>query len=158
MGDDTDHEPQAITRRRLGSGAVRGQRTQLGTEMRCSCGEKFRSNYAPSQGGTESVRYQHGEHVTATEEGKMESTRYTFTVSGPVAIMGAWRDVECSEYLWGSHSPEPMTMAEIEELVSVFDVCSPIKWDGLIGEYYMPADPDINDVVAYTITLEKVSA
>ena len=61
----SDHEPQMITRRRLGSGAVRGQRGQIGTEMRCACGERFKSNFSPSQGGAESVRYQHSEHVAA---------------------------------------------------------------------------------------------
>jgi hypothetical protein len=60
------HEAGPITRRRLGSGAIKGQRTRLGTELRCACGERFKSNYSPSQGGRQDVLYLHAEHVKAT--------------------------------------------------------------------------------------------
>ena len=89
---------------------------------------------------------------------KDASKAYTFTVTGPVAILGAWSTVECSEYLWGAHSPEPLTKHGIEELVGVFDECSPITWHGSFGVYEAPVGSDDDEVGIYTIKLEEVSA
>ena len=83
---------------------------------------------------------------------------YMFTVSGPVALMGAWRTADATEYLWGAFTPEPMTRAEIEDLVGVFDECSPITWHGLAGEYTAPTDPNGDLVGTYRIVLTEVTA
>jgi len=82
--------------------------------------------------------------------------KYEFTVTGPVALMGAWRTADCTEFLWGAFTQEPLTRAEIEDLVSVFDECSPITWHGLAGEYTAPTDPDGDLTEIYRITLEEV--
>ena len=84
---------------------------------------------------------------------------YEFTVHGPAALMGTWRMTDCTEYLWGNFSVEPMTRTQIEELVAVFDECSPITWkdDGLTGEYEAPTDPNGDLVGIYTVTLTEVT-
>ena len=79
--------------------------------------------------------------------------KYTFAVRGPGKDC-SWRIQDVTENLWGAHSPEPMTMAEIEELVAVFDECSSITWDGLVGEYAMPTEPNTDELGIYIITLE----
>lgn len=84
-------------------------------------------------------------------------TLYTFTVRGPVALMGAWRMADATEYLWGDFRPVPMTLPEIEALIGAFDECSPITWDGLTGEYESPTDPNGDLTGIYRITLEEVS-
>ena len=83
----------------------------------------------------------------------MEPTQYTFTVTGPISTFGTWRMGDATEYLWGAHTPEPMTITEIEELVGVFAGHSPITWDGLVGEYTTP-----HEIGAYTITLTEVES
>ena len=84
-----------------------------------------------------------------------QGTKYRFTVKGPVLEMGRWQDADAAQFLWGAHSPEPMTMAEIEELVAVFDGNSAIIWDDdLTGEYTSPTDYDLDKVGTYRISLQ----
>ena len=51
-----------------------------------------------------------------------------------------------------------MTRAEIEDLVGLFDECSPITWHGLAGEYTAPTDPNGDLVGTYRIVLTEVTA
>ena len=92
---------------------------------------------------------------TETTETTETTVKYTFAVRGPSQDgVESWRIQDVTDALWGAHSPEPMTMAEIEELVAVFDECSSIAWDGLVGEYAMPTEPNTDELGIYTITLE----
>ena len=83
---------------------------------------------------------------------------YTFNVTGPIFEFGIWHaDRDATEFLTGGYS-EPVTIAEIEELIANFDGTGPVTWDGLTG-WYDESAFDVDDETVtheYTITLTEV--
>jgi hypothetical protein len=87
----------------------------------------------------------------------MIAPRFTFTVRGQVRLFGVWHaDRDTTEFLTGGDD-EPMTQAEIEQLVKAFDGNSPVEWDGLEGRFTETGWYGGNVIVnEYLITLTPV--
>ena len=88
----------------------------------------------------------------------MSAERFTFKVTGPMFEFGIWhagRNV--TEFLTGGDN-DPVTIAEIEELIAIWDCNSPVTWDGLTGWYDQSAfdEDDESVTLEYTITLTPV--
>ena len=94
----------------------------------------------------------------------MEPTKYNFTVTGPSRSFGTWHsDVDVTEDFWGDFVPEPMTLAEISDLVGLESENGPVVWGEStygrqVGTFTSPADPDDDEVGTYSITLEEATA
>ena len=85
----------------------------------------------------------------------IHATKYTFAVRGPICEFGIWHaDRDATECLTGGYS-DPVTRAEIEELVANPGCNSLVAWEGLTGWYAESAfDEDGEDVTReFTITL-----
>jgi hypothetical protein len=93
----------------------------------------------------------------------MEPTKFNFTITGPSRSFGSWHDdVDVTEDFWGAFAPEPMTLAEITDLVGLTPENSPVVWEdspygGQFGTFTSPVDPDEADGT-YSITLDEASA
>jgi len=82
-------------------------------------------------------------------------TKFNFTITGPTWHSGLDDDV--TEDFWGDVAPEPVTLAEITDIVGQTPENNLIVWDDdTHGTFTSPAAPYDDELETYSITLEQV--
>jgi hypothetical protein len=88
-------------------------------------------------------------------------TTFNFTITGR-SLASRYAEVDVTS-VYGAAGREPMTLAEITDLVGLTPENSPVVWEdspygGQFGTFTSPVDPDNDELGTYSITLEEATA